>query len=98
MSQGVYVHSRPFPGHVPLPVEDRGATARVQLEYARRRIASRAPCPATCPQCFGGHAEATGHWEYFGHGIGRCTTCEEPCRSTDPEGRLRHPTCPLVPA
>ena len=53
--------------------------------------ANRAPCPPTCPQCFGGHAEATGRWEYFGHAIGPCEGCDEPCRSTDPEGVPRHP-------
>ena len=58
----------------------------------------RVPCPPTCPKCFAGHAKATGQWEYFGHAIGPCAGCGEPCRSVDREGVLRHPQSECGPA
>lgn len=90
---GLHIESRPFPGIVPAPAPDPKVSARQHLEASRQHLANRTPCPPTCPRCFGGHAEATGQWEYFGHAIGPCETCREPCRSTDPEGRRRHPNC-----
>ena len=53
--------------------------------------AASAPCPPSCPRCFGAGAEVSGQWEYFGHAIGPCASCGEPCRSVDREGRPRHP-------
>lgn len=88
---GLHVTSRPFPGHVPPPPPDRDVTARQTLDAARRRIAGRGECPPTCPRCSGGQAKATGRWEYFGHAIGDCAGCGEPCRSFDSKGVLRHP-------
>jgi hypothetical protein len=87
---GVHVTSRPFPGLEPAPAPDLPASAAQALAAARGAIAGRAPCPPACPQCFGGDL-ATGRWEYFGHAIGRCEACHEPCRSTDPAGLVRHP-------
>lgn len=88
---GLHVTARPFPGHVPAPAPDPTKA----LAQARRALTDGiVDCPPAC-RC---SVWCRDEWEYFDHAIGSCSVCGEPCRSTDPEGRLRHPTCGLVPA
>lgn len=82
----VYVESRPFPGHEPLPPHDPTEAAAQAMAAARRQLAEPLPCPPECRICHNG-------WETFDHAIGTCAVCGEPCRSIDEEGRQRHPTC-----
>lgn len=92
---GLYVESRPFPGHVPAP-RDLAGTAAGELAAARRALDAGPPAehPAGC-RC---SVWCRDEWTYADHAIGLCGSCGEPCRSTDPEGRLRHPTCAAGPA
>lgn len=91
----LHVQARPFPGHVPAPAPDPSTIAAGGLAEARQMLTTPAGaghgpdcrCSVWCRD----------EWEYFAGAIGACATCGEPCRSTDPQGRLRHPTCE-VPA
>ncbi len=90
----LHVQARPFPGHEPAPAPDPKATAAGALARARRTLAEgqlppTPPCPPGCTCC----AWCRDDWTYFAKAIGACEACGEPCRSTDPEGRKRHPTC-----
>jgi hypothetical protein len=92
----LYVESRPFPGAPdPEPRPDLTVLAGSALAAARRQLDHPSPPvdhPADC-RC---SVWCRDEWTYAGQAIGRCTVCGEPCRSTDPEGRLRHPTCEVA--
>jgi hypothetical protein len=81
----IHVQSRPAPGTDPATVQDPAGAAASALAGARARLAA---APAS---------GATGQWDYFGHAIGLCESCGEPCRSTDPDGVPRHPNWKLDP-
>ena len=86
----LHVQARPFPGHAPTSAPDVTKTAAGALARARRALTGNAvDCPPGC-RC---SVWCRDEWVYAGHAIGACETCGEPCRSTDPEGRLLHPTC-----
>ena len=89
----LHVQARPFPGHVPAPAPDPAKTAAGGIAAARRTLAGPAEHPAGC-RC---SVWCRDEWTYFACAIGECVACGEHCRSVDPEGRVRHPTCE-VPA
>lgn len=64
-----------------LPAEN--VVARNGLRVARAVLGTAEPCPPTCPIC-------NSDWSYADCAIGPCEVCGEPCRSRDPEGRIRH--------
>ena len=66
---------------------------RMPLAAARRTLAGPAEHPAEC-RC---SVWCRDEWEYSSSPRGKCVACGEHCRSVDPEGRVRHPTCE-VPA
>lgn len=86
----LHVESRPFPGATPAPPLDLAGTAESALAAARRALVEPpADHPADC-RC---SVWCRNEWTYAGHALGACAGCGKPCRSTDPEGRRRHPTC-----
>jgi hypothetical protein len=92
----LYVESRPFPGAPePGPRPDLTAVAGSALAAARRQLDNpSAPVEhsADC-RC---SVWCRDEWTYAGQALGPCSVCGEPCRSTDPEGRVRHPTCEVA--
>lgn len=87
----LHVQSMPFPGAPPAEPRDLAGTAGSALAAARRSLADGPPPehPADC-RC---SVWCRDEWTYAPTAIGACEACGEPCRSTDPEGRLLHPTC-----
>jgi hypothetical protein len=86
----LHVESRPFPGAPPAPPRDLAGAATSALAAARRRLSEPpAEHPADC-RC---SVWCRDEWAYAGVAIGVCEACGELCRSTDPEGRPRHPSC-----
>lgn len=96
----VHVDARPAPGMPATAPEPEAEPAEVDhsagMAGARHALdeppAQRAAHPAGC-RC---SAWCRDDWEYFVLPIGPCSGCGEPCRSTDPEGRLLHPTCEVA--
>ncbi len=82
----LHVQSRPAPGLEP-PSSDVATTAVDVLAEARSKLATAHKPGCRCSTW------CRDDWTYFGHAIGPCTVCGEPCRSTDPDGRMRHPNC-----
>jgi hypothetical protein len=80
----IHVQTRLAPGAEPPTVPEPAAAAASALAGARAKL-------ATAPT-----RRAAG-WEYFGHAIGPCESCGEPCRSTAPDGRVLHPNWKLDP-
>jgi hypothetical protein len=63
---------------------------RMPLAQARHKLSGNTvDCPPEC-RC---SVWCRDEWEYARHAIGACEACGEPCRSVDPEGRKRHPSC-----
>lgn len=93
---GVYVESRPFPGHVPAPAPDLTKTAAGALAAARQMLTGTRflDCPPGC-RC---SVWCRDEWDYADHAIGECVAGDGPCRSIDPEGRVRHPGCEVPDA
>lgn len=85
---GLHIQHRPAPGltcdttPAPRPPVDPGPL----LAGARQALAS-AVVAEELP------TGPTGEWETFRRAIGPCCACGEPCRSFDPEGRMRHWMC-----
>lgn len=89
----LHIESRPFPGAPePVPRPDPGIVAGSALAAARRALVD-APAPADHPAGCRCSVWCRDEWVYAGQPIGACSVCGEPCRSTDPEGRRRHPNC-----
>jgi hypothetical protein len=90
----LHIQHRPFPGIEPAPAPDLSKTAAGALAGARQALAAgqRPPAPPCEPGCTCS-AWCRDEWEYFAAAIGACEACGEPCRSTDPAGRKRHPSC-----
>lgn len=86
---GLHIESRPFPGHVPAPAPDLTKTAAGALAAARRNLGGPAEHPPEC-RC---SVWCRDEWTYHAGAIGECVAGDGPARSTDPEGRVRHPTC-----
>ena len=85
----LHVQARPFPGHVPAPAPDPAKTAAGGIAAARRNLTGPAEHPAGC-RC---SVWCRDEWTYHAGAIGECVAGDGPARSTDPEGRVRHPTC-----
>lgn len=90
---GVYVEARPFPGHEPAPRPDTAVVAGSALAAARRALLEPSALPVDHPAGCRCSVWCRDEWTYAGQAIGACSVCDEPCRSTDPEGRRRHPNC-----
>ncbi len=83
----IHVQSRPAPGTEPTTAPDPAADVLADvLAEARSRLATAHKPGCRCSTW------CRDDWTYFGHAIGPCTVCGEPCRSTDPAGNMRHPT------
>jgi hypothetical protein len=91
----VHVESRPFPGHEPAPAPDLTVVAGSALTAARRQLDHPLPPTEHSADCRCS-VWCRDEWAYAGQAIGACSVCGEPCRSTDPEGRRRHPTCEVA--
>jgi hypothetical protein len=87
----LHVQSRPFPGAPPPEPRDLAGAASSALAAARRSL-DDGPLPEHPAGCRCS-VWCRDEWTYADKAIGACEACGEPCRSTDPEGRLRHPTC-----
>ncbi len=88
----LHVEQRPFPGHVPAPPPDPVKAAAQALANARRTLTESVPHPYGC-RC---SAWCRDDWIFAEHGapaLGHCVACNEPARSIDPDGDVRHPTC-----
>ncbi len=82
----VHVQSRPAPGAEPPTAPEPATSAANVLAEARARLAKAHEPGCRCSTW------CRNDWTYFGHAIGPCTVCGELCRSTDPDGKMRHPT------
>lgn len=93
----LHIEHRPFPGAPePEPRPDLSVVADSALTAARRALDALPALPADHPAGCRCSVWCRDEWVYADRGapsIGLCAVCGEPCRSTDPEGRMRHPTC-----
>ncbi len=90
-------HHKPGPARTPLHVESRPfarpepadptVSAAQVLAGARATLAN-----AHGPGCWCS-VWCRDDWTYADHALGECVAGDGPCRSVDPEGRLRHPNC-----
>lgn len=83
------------PGAPPPDPPDPAGAAKSALTAARRILAPPLEHPAGC-RC---SEWCRNEWTFAEHGapaFGPCDGCGEPCRSIDPRGVQRHPTCGAV--
>lgn len=84
----LHITDRPFRGAPAPEPTGLGRVAGSALASARRTLVVPAPHPEC--RC---SVWCRDEWVFARHAIGPCCVCGEPCRSTDPEGRMRHPNC-----